>query len=650
MTPGAPEWAAARAPRMTPALSRRVAWAVALASVVLVAAGCGGRSAAPGAAAAGAAPAGSVDSCAAARQQRARAPGLLAEGKLHRTLRVLAEADRRCVAERPVTWAIEVEALAELGRYEAARELARAIEGDPRAAEGDRAAARRALALVEERNRVAPDPEVLYAAARTAKQAGRAAEAQRLLDRAVNELERATGAEVTTDAPERKFPASVTWSPDGTLLAATDGMDVVVREAATLRERVRLGGHRAPVSAVAFSPDGSSLVTGSYDRAVRQFRLRDGAILRTLAEQDAPVIAVAFSGDGRTIFSASLYGVLHRTRVVDGAALGSLPALQEHALTVPSPDGATVAVVLRDGSLSLRRARDGGVLHDLAGDRLRIAALTFSPDGSTLVAGSTDGTLRLWRVRDGAALHRLDQATGSLPAVVALSPDGSLIALGLSGGVRILRARDGAVLHDVPALRRDAGVSSVAFSPDGGTLAAGQADGALLLARVRDGAVLRSLEGPGEIADAIAYSPDGRTLATGTYGGAIRLWRARGGPSLRTLSASPRGVTALAVSPDGRTLASGHDDELVRLWDVEGGAPLRALPGHRYGTSVLAFSPDGRVLATASGDDWSARLWEVADGALLHALPETRYTTRALAFSPDGSTLFTATSDGTVRS
>ncbi|HOU92571.1 MAG TPA: WD40 repeat domain-containing protein, partial [Polyangiaceae bacterium] len=557
-----------------------------VAAAVLVAAGCGGRRAAPGAArptAAGASSsAGSVESCAVARQQRARAPGLLGEGKLHRTLRVLAEADRRCPAGRPETWAVEVEALAELGRSEAARELARTIEGDPRATDADRAAARRVLGIVAERDRTSPDPEALYAAARNAKRAGRAAEAQRLLDRAVSELERVTGAEVTTDAPERMCPATVTWSPDGALLAVTDGMDVVVREVATLRERVRLGGHGSVVSAVAFSPDGTLLVTGSYDRAVRRFRLRDGAALRTLAEHDAPVTAVAFSRHGDTLLSVAFDGDLRWTRAEDGVALGSLPARQPHVLSVPSPDGSLVAVISLDGSLSLRRARDGAVLHELAGDRLRVVSLTFSPDGSTLAAGSIDGALLRWRVRDGAALHRLDQATGSSPTALALSPDGSLIAVGLSGAVRLLRAGDGAVLHDVPAPTRDASVGSVAFSPDGGTLAAGQVDGALLLARVRDGAVLRALEGHGEIADAIAFSPDGRTLATGTYGGAVRLWRTRGGPSLRTLPAAPSGVMALAFSPDGRTLASAHDDELVRLWDAEGGALLRALPGHRY--------------------------------------------------------------------
>ena len=132
MTPGARARAAARAPGMTPVPSRRGAWAVALAASVLVAAGCGGRRAAPGAsrptAAASSSSDGSVYSCVVAQQQRARAPGLLGEGKLHRTLRVLAAADRRCPAERPVTWAVEVEALAELGRYDAARELARTIE------------------------------------------------------------------------------------------------------------------------------------------------------------------------------------------------------------------------------------------------------------------------------------------------------------------------------------------------------------------------------------------------------------------------------------------------------------------------------------------------------------------------------------------
>ena len=467
----------------------------------------------------------------------------------------------------------------------------------------------------------------------------------------MNELERATGAEVTTDAPERKFPASVTWSPDGTLLAVTDGMDVVVREVATLRERVRLGGHGFAVSSVAFSPDGSSLVTGSYDCAVRQFRLQDGAALRTIAEHDGPVMGVALSGDGSTLVSVAFDGVLRWTRVANGVALGSLPAPQEQALAVPSPDGATVAVILRDGSLSLRRARDGWVLHDLAGDGLRIASLTFSPDGSTLVVGLGRRLPRRGGC-DGAALHRLDQATGSAQTALALSPDGRLIALwpvggrAGSGGPAMVRS-----CTQVPAPRRDTSVSSVAFSPDGGTLAAGQVDGALLLARVRDGAVLRALEGHGETAADVAFSPDGRTLATGTYWGSIRLWRARGRTVVRARSRPPpagswrsRFRRTGARSPRATTTSSCG----CGTWTAA--RPCARSPGTATGPSRSPSRRMGGSLATGSDNDRVVRLFRVADGALLRVLPGHDHTTSSLAFSPDGGTLFTATSDGTVRS
>ncbi|MCK7460717.1 MAG: hypothetical protein MZU84_00845 [Sphingobacterium sp.] len=510
--------------------SRRVAWVVALVAAVLAVAGCSGRGAAARAAAAGAAPVGSSDPCVTARQQRARAQGLIGEGRLHRTLRALAEADRRCPAERPVTWAIEVEALAELGRSEAARELARTIEGDPRATEADRAAARRALALIEERDRVVPNPDALYAAARDAKRAGRAAEAQRLLDRAVSELERNTGAEVTTDAPERMYRASVTWSPDGALLAVTDGMDVVVREAAALRERVRLGGHGSAVSAVAFSPDGSTLVTGSArSRGAPVPTAGTGRPWGLWWSSTPRLTAVAFSGDGRTIFLGFPYGALRWTRAEDGAALGSLPARQPPVLSVPSPDGSLVAELSPDGSLGLRRARDGEVLHVLAGDPLRIASVTSLARrgharrglGRRLpapVAGARRRRAATARPGDGLM-------AGGRRALARMGPRSPSACRGPCGccGPATARScttspRRRATRASAPSRSRRTGARSPRVRSMGRSCSSG-CGMAPSCARSRGTARSRT---------ASRSPPDGRTLATGTYQEAIRLWRARG--------------------------------------------------------------------------------------------------------------------------
>ena len=154
-------------------------------------------------------------------------------------------------------------------------------------------------------------------------------------------------------------------------------------------------------------------------------------------------------------------------------------------------------------------------------------------------------------------------------------------------------------------------VLSVAFSPDGHTLASGGEDGSVRLWEAATGALRHTLEGHGDGVLSVAFSPDGRTLASGSYDRSVRLWEAATGVLLHTLEGHGGQVWSVAFSPDGHTLASGGYDGSVRLWEAATGGQLHTLEGHGYGVYSVAFSPDGRTLASG-GWGGSVRLWEVA--------------------------------------
>jgi WD40 repeat protein len=229
---------------------------------------------------------------------------------------------------------------------------------------------------------------------------------------------------------------------------------------------------------------------------------------------------------------------------------------------------------------------------------------------------------------------------------LAFSPDGKTLASGSGfwdspSAVTIWDVASGKVRVKVG---EEMPVRSVAFSPDGKLLATGEFDKTAKLRDAATGRVQITLQGHDHLVNSVAFSPDGRILASSDLGNTINLWEVSTGNLRITLQGHTDEVPKVAFSPDGRTLVSGSKDRTARLWDVATGRELRILQGHQDLVECVAFSPDGKLVATGSWDK-TVKLWDAASGKEVRVFHGHTLPVLSLAFSPDGQVLATASGE-----
>ncbi len=230
---------------------------------------------------------------------------------------------------------------------------------------------------------------------------------------------------------------------------------------------------------------------------------------------------------------------------------------------------------------------------------------------------------------------------------VAFSPDGKLLAAGDSNGeIHLWQVADGKQLL---ILRGHANwVVSLAFSPDSRTLASGSSDCTVKLWDVITGQCLHSLQEHGNEVWSVAFSPEGDKLVSGCDDQIIRLWSVRTGECLKIFQGHTNWVLSVAFSLDGQTLVSGSDDNTIRLWDVNSGECLKIFQGHSDGIRSISLSPDGQMLASSS-DDQTIRLWNLSTGECQRIFRGHTNQIFSVAFSPQGDILASGSHDQTVR-
>jgi WD40 repeat protein len=275
----------------------------------------------------------------------------------------------------------------------------------------------------------------------------------------------------------------------------------------------------------------------------------------------------------------------------------------------------------------------------------KIRSLAFHPSGLQIAVCGREGAV-LW-APSATKGNPTPLVRGKEIYALAFSPSGDTLSLASEEAVHLwdVKSTKSAATLDFSSKRGV--VLSVAFSPDGKTLAAGRGGGPVRLWDLATRKVVGEI--PLDCAPyGLAFGPDGQTLAAGDMSAEeIKLWELKGMQLKWTAGAKHHDVTSLAFRPDGKTLASGGRwDQLVRLWDASSGKEVAILEGHDNSVWAVAFSPDGNTIVSASGDK-TVRLWNAITGKVIRKY-QMNGPAAAVKFGTDGRCLAVGMEDGTV--
>ncbi len=423
---------------------------------------------------------------------------------------------------------------------------------------------------------------------------------------------------------------SVAWSPDGTKIVSGSKDDTVKIWNASTGALIRtINGHTDEVHSVAWSPDGTKIFSGSRDRSAKVWNASTGALIRSLSHTQT-VNSVAWSPDGKKIFSVdnlidikiwnASTGQLNYT----GTGAGSKVSVNHNGTKFA---GTYLGGV---GIWNIPTSGNPSKAYDLTVNNVR--QTDFNHDGTRLVSGSS-GTeaanqkIKIWNlsVSTPTALHTLTH--GGQVFSVDFSPDGTWIASGSSEDtVKMWNAATGVLIKTLSGHTDD--VMSVAFSPDGTKIASGSKDNSVKIwnAEVPHTDVVYSVD----------YSPDGTRIVSGSADNTVKIWNAYDITApIATLRGHTGKVRSVAYNHNGTRIASGGNDNTVKIWNASTGALIRTITDHAGVVLSVAFNHNGTRLASGSSDD-TVKIWNASTGALIRTIRHSN-DVYSVAFSHDGA-------------
>lgn len=419
----------------------------------------------------------------------------------------------------------------------------------------------------------------------------------------------------------------VKYSPDSTRLAVATSKGVWIYDVITYQLLHFLKKHEALLERIVFSPDGSLFASEERFGKIHLWDANTGKHKYKLQHR-AGIKHFDFSADGQTLVTLDIVG----------------------------PDINTTFFHADTGVEKQIKSMDMNHV-----DFIQSYYTTFDRNNFILATGELDNTIKLWDLVKGEHKKTFEGDKGSLYCL-AFSPDGKILASGSQNRPR--RGDDGNlrsegtidVWNAVKGKRKHRfsrdnmiNIRSVAFSPDGSLLVAGDEFGGIHLMDPNTGEYKKTLEGHSGEVIVISFSSDMQTFATGSMDGSVRIWEVASGKNKQTFDGFFNLLTSFDISADGKTIVMAGKDPNVCLWDATSGKREKAFTKEwdnwRHPVENIGFIPGGNFILIM---DDAKFLWDRNTGKPAAHFLRPNTSVFSVGFSPDGKKMVTGSGDGTV--
>jgi len=418
------------------------------------------------------------------------------------------------------------------------------------------------------------------------------------------------------------------------------------------------------INSVAFSPDGTRVLTASDDSDIRIYDTMTAQLILDLETLGHPLDVATFSHDGTMI------------------VMGDCAEIDEDTDTCVT------------GEVVIYEVESGEILQNLSGHTDDVISVAFSPDDSLLLSGSDDQTARVWDVESGEELHVLEGHNGGVVAVDFHPTEPVILTYGIRTAPMTWDLDTGEMLNEFDQHlitgEPNLAVGAALFTPDGENILSSFGID-LRLWNYETGTLVRrytgghtsyvnslSFDETGEhfvssawrengfffwetdvreplfrfdahsdIVNSVALSPNARFAMTGSQDDTARLWELTNGASIQRFTGSENDIFTVVAHPDGDVIASAGYDDVVRIWDIETGENTAVYEGATEDLWFAIYSPDGGLLASG-GKDNTLRIMDSGTGEILHELSGHDNWVTTAAFNSDGTQIASGSNDETV--